>query len=324
MDEISINGYCYPYISPEVLNQTLPYLTYVTIFTYGFTPDGELITIDDENVISLAWQQNVAPLMLISTLSPEGTFSNVLAHQLLTNEDVQDVLIENILETLTQKGYYGLDIDFEYVLQGDRDAYTTFVKKVTDRLNEQGFEVTVALAPKVSADQPGLLYESHDYGGLGSAANWVLLMTYEWGYTYGPPMAVAPINKVREVLDYAITEIPAAKIFMGIPNYGYDWTLPYVRGESKAKSVGNVEAQELAQRYGAQIQFDETAQAPYFYYQDELGRDHVVWFEDERSIRAKLSLIIEYGLRGAGYWNIMKFFPANWQVVEEMFQVRKV
>lgn len=88
----------------------------------------------------------------------------------------------------------------------------------------------MALAPKTSSEQKGLLYEGKDYSGLGQAANGVLLMTYEWGYTYGPPMAVAPINKVKEVLDYAITQIDTNKISLGIPNYGYDWPLPYERG----------------------------------------------------------------------------------------------
>lgn len=324
MDEISVNGYAYPYINREVLELTLPSLTYLTLFTYGFNPDGSLIEIDDQEVIQASWQQGVAPLMLISTLTSEGTFSNELANRLLNDEAIQDTLLNNIVAVMGEKGYYGLDIDFEYVLPQDRDAYTAFISKAAGKLNPLGYEVTVALAPKTSADQPGLLYEGHDYAGIGQAANWVLLMTYEWGYTYGPPMAVAPINKVREVLDYAVTEIPPEKIFMGVPNYGYDWTLPYVRGESRAKSVGNVEAAEIAQRYGATIEYDELAQAPYFYYTDEMGRTHVVWFEDARSIQAKLSLVKEYGFRGVGYWNIMRWFPANWEVLNSMFQVRKV
>lgn len=137
-------------------------------------------------------------------------------------------------------------------------------------------------------------------------------------------MAVAPINKVRAVLDYAVTEIPRDKIFMGIPNYGYDWTLPFVKGESKARSLGNVEAVELAARYGAEILFDFSAQSPYFNYTDEEGREHVVWFEDARSIDAKLRLIAEYGLTGAAWWNIMKFFPQNWLVASSLYDIRKV
>lgn len=123
-----------------------------------------------------------------------------------------------------------MDIDFEYILAADKDAFTKLVRTVTNEMNELGYRVYVALAPKTSSEQKGLLYEGKDYSGLGQAANGVLLMTYEWGYTYGPPMAVAPINKVKEVLDYAITQIDTNKISLGIPNYGYDWPLPYERG----------------------------------------------------------------------------------------------
>lgn len=321
---IATNGYLYPNINRETLSKTTPYLTFGTIFTYGFDTEGGLVTIEDEEIIGRMRAEGTAPLMLLSTLTPEGFFSNSLAHSLLNNEQTQDILIENVLNTMREKGYYGLDIDFEYVFREDKDAFVAFVEKITTRLNAEGYEVTVALAPKVSADQPGLLYESHDYARLGAAANYVLLMTYEWGYTYGPPMAVAPINKVREVVDYAVSEIPAEKIFMGIPNYGYDWTLPFIRGTSRAKSLGNVEAVELAARVGAQIQFDEVAMAPFFYYYDDMGNEHVVWFEDARSISEKLELIREYGLHGAGYWNVMKFFPQNWIVLANTFGIEKV
>lgn len=69
-----------------------------------------------------------------------------------------------------------------------------------------------------------------------------MLMTYEWGYTYGPPMAVAPLNMVRRVVEYAVSAIPVEKISLGIPNYGYEWPLPYVRGTTKAQSISNREA----------------------------------------------------------------------------------
>lgn len=322
--EIAVNGYMYPYINSETLIKTVPYLTFGTVFTYGFTPEGELIPVPDEEVIGIMKSGNTAPILLLSTLTREGGFSNSLAHSIFINVEAQDRLIENLINTMRSKGYYGIDIDFEYVLPEDKEAFGDFVQRVTNAMHEAGFKVMVALAPKTSADQLGLLYESHDYGRLGGIADWVLLMTYEWGYTYGPPMAVAPINKVRQVLDYAVTEIPPEKIFMGIPNYGYNWALPYVRGESRATSISNVNAVLLALQYGAEIKYDETAQAPYFTYFDQLGTEHIVWFEDARSIQAKLNLIKEYGFYGAGYWNIMNFFPQNWIVLENNFTVEKI
>lgn len=135
-------------------------------------------------------------------------------------------------------------------------------------------------------------------------------------------MAVAPINKVREVVDYAITEIPKEKINLGIPNYGYDWTLPFERGVSMAKTIGNVEAAQLAIENQVPILFDETAMSPYFYYTRN-GAEHEVWFEDVRSMQAKFDLVREYELRGVGYWQIMQLFRANWLLLADNFQLVK-
>ena len=136
-------------------------------------------------------------------------------------------------------------------------------------------------------------------------------------------MAVSPINEVRKVLNYAVTVIPRQKILMGMPNYGYDWTLPFVKGTA-ARSITNTEAVELAAKVGAVIQYDYTAQAPYFHYYDSQGRRHVVWFEDARSIDAKLRLVKEYGLGGVSYWTINSYFPQNWLVQQSLYDVTKV
>jgi len=324
LGSIAINGYAYPNIDKQVLLRTLPYLTYLSLFTYGITPEGDLIGIDDEEIIRMARDYGVAPLMLISTLTEEGTFSNELASQILNDENVQNRLIENILNNLKAKNYYGLDVDFEYILPEDREKYIEFIKKITTRLNEEGYSVITALAPKISGTQEGLLYEAHDYPALGDVSNKVLLMTYEWGYTFGPAMAVAPVDKVREVLDYAVSEIDPQKIFMGIPNYGYDFTLPFVQGVSKADSVSNVEAVQLAKQVGAQIQYDEVSKAPYFIYYDSEGKQHRVWFEDARSIEEKLNLYNEYNFDGVAYWNIMKYFPQNWLVANALYDIEKI
>ncbi len=137
-------------------------------------------------------------------------------------------------------------------------------------------------------------------------------------------MAVAPVNKVREVVEYAITEIPVQKIQMGIPNYAYDWTLPFVQGTSRAAGIGNEQAVRIAAQYNAAIQFDTLAQTPFFTYWDYDGREHIVWFEDARSIRAKLGLIQEFTLAGAGYWNIMRPFTQNWLLLSQTFFITKL
>lgn len=318
---IDVNGYAYPYIDKNLLRTTLPYINYMTPFTYGITNEGGLVQLDDEELIDLALDYGVLPLMHLSTLTESGGFSNELASLVLNNQDIQDNLITEIIANMEQKGYRGLDIDFEFVYPEDSLLYGKFIGKVRAALNPLGYEVIAALAPKTSDNQPGLLYEGHNYRAIGDNADAVLLMTYEWGYTYGPPLAVAPIRNVRQVVDYALTIIPPEKIFLGIPNYGYDWTLPYVKGESRADSISNVEAIQIAALNGAEIQYDQVSQSPWFRYTDDMGRVHEVWFEDVRSIQQKFNLIVEKNLRGAGYWNLMRPFQQNWSLLNFMFNV---
>lgn len=316
------NGYAYPYISPWVLRQTLPYLTGMFVFSYGFTVEGELLS----PVPSDAWMLETAAefgrgsILTLTPLGPDGRFSNNLIHGMLENEEGKERLMEELLAEMRRSSFSGVDVDFEYILAADRDLFTGFVAELTRRMNAEGYRVSVALAPKTSADQPGLLYEGKDYRGLGEAANEVLLMTYEWGYKYGPPMAVAPLNKVRQVVEYALTEIPPEKILLGVPNYGYDWILPFVRGESQAVTIGHVEAVQIAINNGVPIQYDETAQSPFFLYERE-GVMHEVWFEDVRSLERKYDLIREFGLRGMGVWQIMRLFRAMWLLYEDVFEI---
>ena len=147
-------------------------------------------------------------------------------------------------------------------------------------------------------------------------------MTYEWGYTYGPPMAVAPLPNVRAVLDYAVTAIPPQKILLGIPNYGYDWPLPFVQGVTRAQSISNQRAIELALEHHIAIQYDDTVQSPFFHYTDAAGTVHEVWFEDARSMDAKLRLISEYGFYGAGFWNLMRPFSQVWLILDALYALQ--
>ncbi|MGF7142521.1 spore germination protein [Anaerotaenia torta] len=324
IDTLTFNGYAYPFINREVLRRTLPFLTYLSIFTYGFTPAGELVPVDDEELIAIANEFGVGPIMMLAPMTAGGAFNSQIAHDMFTNPEGQAALIENIVANMQAKGYVGLDIDFEFILPEDKQGFINFIAAATERLHEEGYITMVALAPKTSGDMVGLLYEAHDYPAIGAIADKVLLMTYEWGYTYGPPMATAPVNMMRRVLGYGVSVIDPDKILMGIPNYAYDWPLPFISRETSAESLSNQSAIERAVQYGVTIQFDELAQSPFYYYTSEEGIQHVVWFDDVRSMRSKLALMPEFGLNGGGVWQIMNFFPGLWLVVASQFNVTKI
>lgn len=319
---LMVGGYAYPFISRWVLQQTLPFLSELLIFSYGFDEEGNLLhpVLEDTWMVELAKRYGVRGILTLTPFGRNGTFNNHLIHTIVSNPSAAQNLWRQLLTVMAEKGYDGLDIDFEYILATDRDAFSAFVEETTQVMHQYGYTVSIALAPKTSASQKGLLYEGKDYRALGKAVDHVLLMTYEWGYKYGPPMAVAPLHMVRKVVEYAITEIPNKKIHLGIPNYGYDWPLPFIEGVTSAKTIGNIEAVRIAIAQGVPIQFDVTAQSPWFTYHEN-GIIHEVWFEDVRSLQGKFNLIKEYQLGGCGYWTIMQFFYANWLLLNENFWI---
>lgn len=321
LGEIIVNGYVTD-STDATLSATLPYLTFLSPFSYRTDAAGTLTPTFNVNT-ALSAQYNVANLMSVTNLKASGGFSSDIAHTLLTDQTAQDAFLANIVSALQSGGYYGINLDFEYVYQFDRESYNQFLRRLVDTLHPLGYIVVTALAPKLSDSQQGLLYTAHDYAFHGQTADYVVLMTYEWGYTYGPAMAVSPVNMVRRVLDYAVSVMPAGKILMGMPNYGYNWTLPFVQGTA-ARPVTNVGAVTLAGQVGAAIQFDATAQAPFFRYYDSDSKQHEVWFEDARSIRAKLQLVDEYGLAGISFWNLNSLFRTNFLVIQSMYSVEKV
>nr|WP_297175604.1 glycosyl hydrolase family 18 protein [uncultured Agathobaculum sp.] len=322
LGRFAVNGYAYPNIDVRVLRKTLPYLTYLSVFSYGFDNMGRILPQNADLLTRMARQYGVRPLLVLTTLGEDGQFSGERAHRLFEDTASRGALIENLVRTLAAQGFAGVDIDFEFIPTEDAEAYASFVRDVRARLEPMGYTVLVALAPKVSGEQRGLLYEAHDYRLLGASADYVLLMTYEWGYALSEPMAVAPLDKVAQVVRYAVSVIPPEKIFLGLPNYGYDWTLPYIRGQSRARTIGSVQAVEQAVQVGAPIRFDETAQSPHYNYWRDRA-EHEVWFEDARSVRAKLALAAEYQLHGVSVWNIMRWFPQLWLVLNNLYEIEK-
>lgn len=318
---IEINGYAYPSIGDQTLNNTLPFLSYLSIFSYSVNSDGTLNSIDDSRLITAAKNANVKPVMVITNTVEGGGFRSEITNSVLNSGDTRQTLINNIVSTARSRGYGGVDVDFEYIYPDDREKYNEFLEMLNLALDRYNLTLSTAIAPKLSAEQRGTLYEAHDYPFHGKTVDRVIIMTYEWGYLYGPPMAVAPINEVKKVLTYAVTEIPPQKILMGVPNYGYDWTLPFEQGRpARILSINN--AINLAAEVGAEIQFSNTSKAPFFEYTRD-GNRHIVWFENPRSLRAKAELLKDFNLKGLSVWTVNQFYLQMWRVFDDMFDIRK-
>lgn len=306
----------------EASRRSAPYLTYLAPFSYQIQRDGSLKAPPLNNFPTIA-RNNNATLMMVVTNLEEGQFSAELGRIILTNEQIQNRLLDNIISIARQYNFSDIHFDMEFLPPELRENYNNFLRKAKRRLSAEGLLMSTALAPKTSATQAGPWYEAHDYKAHGEIADFVVLMTYEWGYSGGPPMAVSPIGPVREVIEYALTEMPASKIMMGQNLYGYDWTLPFVPGGEYAKAISPQQAIQLAADNNVAISYDSKAQAPFFTYRDDEGKEHEVWFEDARSIQAKFDLVKELVLRGVSYWKLGLAFPQNWLLIEDNFEVVK-
>lgn len=175
---ILVNGYAYPSINTNSLNCVLPFLTFLSPFSYKLTPTAELVSPDDSDLIFRAQRSAVMPIMVVTNIFDKG-FSTEVLSVILASEELQERLIGNILSELTGKNYYGVNMDIEYIAPDDRERYNAFLERLTERLHNEGFIVMSALAPKISADQPGVLYEAHDYAEQGRIADYIIIMTYE-------------------------------------------------------------------------------------------------------------------------------------------------
>lgn len=321
---IEVNAYSYQSDAQgaESVNAIGHLLTYLSPFAYMIREDGSLQPFTDELMLRASVARNVTPIMSITNFTSTEQGSN-LAHVILSSPELSEKVIDNTLKIMMEKGYKGVNFDFEYVLPEDRENYNRFLQLAVDKLHDFGFIVTTAVAPKTSSTQTGLLYTAHDYEAHGRIVDFVFLMTYEWGWRGGPPTAISPINKMREVVDYALTVIPREKIFLGFQIYARDWKVPHQAGQT-AETFSPQEAIRRATNFGANIQYDETAQSPYFRYVDSNGQVHEVWFEDARSALAKFNLAKEKNLRGISYWALGYPFPQNWTLLANQFSIKKL
>lgn len=298
-------------------------VTYMALFSYEVLRDGSLKAPPLDNIPQIVRDAGAANALVVTNLE-EFAFSADLAHAIFTDEAVQDRLFDNLIQEANRVGYRDIHFDFELLFPEDRELYNTFLRRARDRFHAAGLTISTALAPKASDVKTGI-YGAHDYKALGEIVDFVSLMTYEWGYTFSEPQAVSPIQPVQAVVEYAISQIPRDKVFLGQNLYGYNWSSPYPpQGGAPARAISPQQAIALAIEQNAAIQYDYVAQAPFFRYTDAEGVQHEVWFEDARSIQAKFNLIKQYQLRGIMYWKLGLAFPQNWLLLQDNFNIRKI
>ncbi|SDM72183.1 Spore germination protein YaaH [Fictibacillus solisalsi] len=319
------DGFSYVTPSTSERNQMIvqtfaPINTYFGIFEYHVQEDGSLSTLNDHQLIRLSKENKVAPLAVITNLTPTG-FSPELTRRVLNTPEIRERLINNIYNLVKTKNYAGVNVDFERLRESERDLYSGFLRSLSERLRPEGYYTSVAVPAKTSDDIPWL--KGYDYGGIGAAVDFIFIMAYDWHETSTPPGPVAPITEVRKTIEYALNHMRGNKIILGVPRYGYDWTM--INGTvDSARAVSVSRAVETAMKYQVPIQYSTEYQQPFYQYRDETGKRHIVWFEDARARAQKLQLMVVYRLRGIGAWQLGLQFIQSAILVNEFMIPKKI
>ncbi len=324
---ISTDGYASTFINEDILRKTLPYLTYLTIFGYRILENGEIAEPEDDQLIRTAKEYKVAPVMLLSTLTEQGIGNFETAYRLLYNKDIRNRLIANVIRILRRKGFYGLNVSYLYLNDLSLEYHEIFTRELSESLSREGFKLFVTISPLFTIVNNRITFEKLDYSVIGNVVDYLVILNYNWGYNYGPPMPVVSVENMREFLYYIEHMVPREKIIIGMPLLGYIWELPYIIGLSRANTLTINSSITLAADVKAEIQFDEVSQTPYFTYADyRLGVpiQYIVWFVDARTIEGFLYLISEFGLSGLGLWNIMYYDPRIWLVINTQYVIETV
>ncbi len=318
---VELTGSAYPSVDASTLNAALPHMSCLCPFSHRVTWAGELIPINDSQLMAAASEHCAVPLLCVTNIGDDGGYSGDIAHRALTV--ARDRFIESVLHRLSESRSRGLLLMLEYVHSYDREALTSLLALLSEHLHSQGCYLYAAVAPRSSDDDNSFVSCSQDYAAYGRYCDRVVIMTYDFGYAYSPPAAISPIQKVRDCLSYATKHIASGKILMGLSYHCCNRALPWRQCEA-VQVMSCSAAVSLAASAGAEIRYDTATAAPHFEYRDPCGVAHELWFEDARSLRAKLSLLNEFSLGGLYLPTLGGSTRQQFYIINSMFNTEKI
>lgn len=305
-------GYAVTYdpTSKASLKENINKLDIVAPYFYRVSDEGVVSGDNDDSMVEIARSKGVKIIPMIANTARYDDL-----HDLLANPAKVNSVIDQLADLVADKGYDGIHIDFEAVNGGDRDLLTQFMAKLHARFKPAGKLVTMAIAAKTYDAKSGWA-GGYDYADLSKYLDYAVIMAYDYrsknSTTPGP---VAPIDWVRKVANFAVSQMGADKVILGIPFYGYDWNKE--KGPP-AESKKYNETMALAQQYNGSVRYDEELQEPYLTYVKD-GDEHEVWFENCDSFNAKLQVVKDMRLAGFGTWRLGHEDPAVWESVSDTF-----
>lgn len=284
--------------------------TSISPFWYRLTAEGEVRLFEnaeDKKITSYLRRNHIKIIPSVSNEQNREPLASIIAESKRRTAHV-----EELVDLVTNRNYDGLHLNYENLGASDRDNFTALVRELADALHQHGKMLSLSLHAKT--EEPGNWDGplAQDWAALGSAADRLKLMAYDYHWATSLAGAIAPVDWVRSVLQHAVTLIPRDRISLGIGLYGYDW----VGSIGEGVTYGHV--CNLSRDYAAGIVFDEISKSPNLNY--FIGSEnHNVWFENSRSTAYKLDLAKQYGTGGINFWRLGDEDPETWNKVDQFF-----
>lgn len=239
-----------------------------------------------------------------------GRWDGDLVARILDDPARRRTHIRALVGAARRPGVAGLDLDYESLDGSLRDAYSAFVRDLAAALHDARRTLTVTVHAKTSEPGQWAGARAQDWQAIGASADAVRVMAYDHAWQGSAPGPVAPLPWVEDVVRFALDQLPPEKVVLGLPTYGYDW--PDGR---PGRDLAWSDADALADSRGVGARWDEESASPWFAYTDDAGTAHTVWYEDARSLGAKLDVARGHGLDEVVLWKIGGEDPAIWEVL---------
>lgn len=292
----------------------------VSPWIYGISGNGQIVAQVPERAVETAAgmdQLRRSGVRLVPTIAnvTNGRWAYEPVANMLHDPAAMTRHVNDVVALVLREGYDGIDIDYEDLRAADREAFTAFVTRLGEALHAEDKILSVALFAKTSDAGEDERNVAQDYAAIGRAVDEVRLMAYDYHWAGSAPGPVAPITWVRQVLDYAKTQIPAHKIVLGVPVSGFDWV------DGLGEPVSWLQCYGRTKAFNATLEYDRLSQSPSFKYTDAQGRAHEVWFENAESTAAKLEAAKTAGIGGVYLWMIGGEDDRTWAQLQNILPV---
>lgn len=292
-----------------VLSKNLGSINTVIPFSYKVDQYGAISGRHYSNPFALAKSAGAQTLALINNIRGSNFNSNTI-HRMLSSAGSRSRAVNGIARLLVEKGYQGVNIDFENVPAGDRIYLTAFFRELASVLRPKNLLVTASVPAKTYDERSVAHSGAFDYQAIAPYLDKVMIMTYDEHYAGGDPGPVASLPWVEKVIKYALQSFPPKKVVLGIAAYGYDWSW------SKGKALNYNGIQNLIKSHQIAPKWHSVYKVPYFTYKS-WGVTHQVWYENSYSTSFKVDLVNKYGLKGVAVWRLGYEDPNIWSIIRQ-------